>query len=240
VSRYFSILKVIFLISFLSIGLLVVNECKLSYTFPIRTVRVYGAHRVNQQELKEAVQHMVGEGFFAVNVDAIRDHLLQIAWIGDIYVKRIWPDQLQIVMIEKQAVARWMQRMQRGSQILLASDGEFFSPETKSYPDTLPAFVGPVGKQLLMLHYFNDINRLLVPLHAKISYLELTPYLSLRVRLDNGVFIEMGHKEVLARMRQLVRVYPKMIGERVGEIEYVDLRYPNGIAVRWKKEHGIE
>jgi cell division protein FtsQ len=56
--------------------------------------------------------------------------------------------------------------------------------------------------------------------------------------LDNGIFLEAGYKDVLSRLGQLVKVFPKMIGPRIGDVEYIDLRYPNGVAVKWKNEYG--
>jgi cell division protein FtsQ len=85
-----------------------------------------------------------------------------------------------------------------------------------------------------MLQHFKDINRLLQPLHVRILTLELTPYFTWKLRLDNGMMLQLGHKDILTRLAHFVKVYPKIVGSRVADIEYVDLRYPNGVAVRWK------
>jgi cell division protein FtsQ len=90
---------------------------------------------------------------------------------------------------------------------------------------------------MFMLKYFNDINRLFAPLHAKISYLELTPYLTWKLRLNNGITMQMGHKDILTRLGHFVKVYPKIVGARAIDVDYIDLRYPNGLAVRWKTAH---
>ena len=56
------------------------------------------------------------------------------------------------------------------------------------------------------------MNRLLTPLHAKISYLELTPYLTWKLTLDNGITLQIGHKDILTRLNHFVKVYPKIMG----------------------------
>jgi len=127
-------------------------------------------------------------------------------------------------------IARW------NKQGLLSGTGEIFLPQEQNYSETLPILVGPDGKQMMMLGYFNEINRLLQPLHVKISSLELTSYLSWKLILENGIVLQMGHKDVLTRLNHFVKVYPKIIGDHAVDVDYIDLRYPNGIAVRWKTE----
>lgn len=204
------------------------NQFQLSDYFPIKNVRVYGVNRVDQQEVQNLLLPLVNHGFFTINVEYIRDRLLQMPWVSDIFVRRTWPDQVEITVVEKNALARWNEAS------LLSESGELFSPHQNTYPANLPQFVGPSGQQVLMRDYFNQINRLLTPLRAKIAYLELTPYFTWKLTLDNGITLQIGHKDILTRLSHFVKVYPKIVGKRGTDVEYVDLRYPNGMAVRWK------
>lgn len=204
------------------------NQFKWSNYFPIKTVRIYGLHRVDQQEVKNLLLPLVDHDFFSINVEYMRDRLLQMPWVADILVRRNWPDQVEVTVVERHAVAKW------NGEYLLSEMGDIFSPKPDTYPRELPEFIGPSGKQMLMLQYFNEMNRVLTPLHAKISYLELTPYLTWKLGLDNGMMLQIGHKDILTRLGHFVKVYPKIIGGRASDVEYVDLRYPNGVAIRWK------
>ncbi len=109
-----------------------------------------------------------------------------------------------------------------------------FSPKVDGLPDSLPKFIGPDGEQLHVLEYYNKINQLLEPVHVKIARLELTPYQSWIMTFDNGMKVNIGYKDVLTRIEHFVKVYPKIVGKRASDVEYVDLRYQNGLAVRWK------
>jgi cell division protein FtsQ len=220
---------------FLLLGLLVLavifglNHFRLSHYFPIKTVRIYGANRLDHQEVQALVLPFVTHGFFNTNVDNIRGRLQVMPWVSDIFVRRQWPNQIDITVVERRAIANWNQ------EGLLSAGGVVFSPNQTSYPTNVPQFMGPEGKQVLMLQYHDEINRLLSPLHAKISYLELSPYLSWKVVLDNGMTLQLGHKDILTRLSHFVKVYPKMMAEHATkDVDYVDLRYPNGVAVRWK------
>ncbi len=205
------------------------SHLRLADYFPIQLVRVYGAAHVQRQEIRYSLAPLVTSGFFSVDVDAIRSRLLQMPWVDDIFVRREWPDKVNVTVIEKKAVARWNDSM------LLSSHGSIFEPEKSTYPDNIPLFYGQPGMQVTMLQFYNDINRILAPLHAKISLLEVTPYLSWKLKLDNGVKLQIGQKDMLGRLSHFVRVYPNIIGDRAGDVEYIDLRYPNGVAVRWRE-----
>lgn len=212
--------------------LFALNHFKLSQYFPIKNVKIYGINRVDHEEVQNLLLPLVDHGFFTINVEYIRDRLKQMPWVSDIFVRRTWPDRVDVTVIEKNALARW------NNQSLLSEVGELFTPKEETYPSDLPLFIGPSGKQMIMLDYFNQINRLLAPLHAKIAHLELTPYFTWKLTLDNGISLQMGHKDVLTRLSHFVKVYPKIVGNRTTDVDYIDLRYPNGVAVRWKPHSG--
>lgn len=205
------------------------HQVSLSGYFPIKSVRVYGVNRLDQEAIKQALLPLIDRGFFSVNVETIRDRLLQMPWVSDIFVRRSWPDQVDVTVLERRAVAKW-----NGSS-LLSDTGEVFLPATQSYPSDLPNLVGPDAEQVVMLKYFLEMNRLLQPLRVKIASLELTTYLTWKLTLDNGIKMELGHKDSLTRLAHFVKVYPKIIGTHPEDIDSIDLRYANGAAVRWKK-----
>lgn len=220
--------KVTLLVMALLSCFLIASELNFSHYFPIKKVRVYGANRVDHQEVKGLMLPLVNRGFFTIKVDYIRDRLLQLPWVADVFVRRGWPDRVDITVVEKNAVAYW------GRKGLLSDSGQVFTPREETYPQHLPQFKGPDGQQIAMMEYFNEMNRLLTALHAKISYLEMTPYATLRLMLDSGIKLELGRQDALRQLANFVRVYPKIVGGKAADVESVDLRYANGVAVRWK------
>ncbi len=205
-----------------------VNKMKETDEFPIRQVKVYGVKNLNLQATERMLVPLVNKGFFGVDVDLIKEQLLQLPWIADVAVRRVWPDQVMITVSERDAVAFWNENS------LLSTTGEIFNPAAESFPAGLPHFVGPDGQQISMLEFYSKINALLNPLHLKVKRLELSPYLSWDVEFANGMKVRLGYKDVLTRVSHFVKVYQKIVGERAADVDYVDLRYPNGLAVRWK------
>jgi cell division protein FtsQ len=222
------VLKIILLCVIVLSCVFIGTQFRLSKYFPIKKVRVYGVNHINQKDVQEWLVPLVTHGFFNINVDHIRDRLLQQPWASDIFVRRNWPDQVEITIVEKNAVALW------NNVTLLSEAGVLFAPEQGTYPTNLPLLVGPEGQQIVMLNYFNEINRILTPLRVKISYLELTSYLTWKLALDNGIILQIGHKDVLSRLGHFVKVYPKIVGNRAEDVYSIDLRYSNGVALRWK------
>jgi cell division protein FtsQ len=220
--------KVLLVSAVLVSAILTFNNISLNRFFPITTIRVYGLQHIGHAEIETLLTPLVRQGFFSTNIDSIRDQLLQMPWVNDISVQRHWPDCLDITFIEKKPIASWK------DDTLLSETGELFSPQRDSYPPALPQLWGPDGQQIVMLNYFKDFNRLLSPLHAKIARLELTSYQTWKITLDNGIVLQIGHKDILTRLDHFVKVYPKIVGERAKDVEYIDLRYSNGMAVRWK------
>lgn len=221
----------IFLAAFLLLSLyFLFNHLQSARYFPIKTVRIYGANQLNQAEVKHLLLPLVSKSFFTLQLNSIRERLARFPWISGSSVRRVWPDKLEIMVYEKKPVAIW------NNSILLSETGDLFMPMNQTFEAGLPQLKGPEGKQIVVLEYFMQINRLLFPLHAKISNLELTPFLTWKLILDNGITLQMGRTDILTRLSHFVKVYQKVVGNRAAEVEYIDLRYPNGLAIRWKAE----
>lgn len=219
--------KLILFIVFVAALFLALNEYKSAKYFPITAVKVFGIKNADQKELQRALFPLVNKGFFAIDVDTIKDRLLQSPWISHAVVQRKWPNQVSVVLTERQPVARW-------KNSLLSTQGEIFTPDMKTYPLGLPHLLGPEGQQLRVLDHYKSLSAMLKPLNSKITRLELTRELSWNVMFENGIKLGVDHKDILTRINHFVKVYPKIVGSRTTDVEYIDLRYPNGLAVRWK------
>lgn len=228
-----NIFKLIGFILFVVFLLLSFDKLKEAKYFPIKKVKIIGARHIDHPALQTLLMPMVNKNFFAIDVDKIKETLLQLPWVADVLVRREWPDQVFIQIAEKNPIALWNETS------LLSANGELFIPTDGAYPNDLPALKGPLGQQMLMLNYQKKISRALLPLQVKIVRLELTDEMTWNITLDNGIKLALGHKDILTRLNHFVKVYPKIIGDRWAEIDYVDLRYPNGLSVRWKSNTNV-
>jgi cell division protein FtsQ len=53
-----------------------------------------------------------------------------------------------------------------------------------------------------------------------------------RIELDKGLTVELGRDNADVRLARFIDAYPRTIAAMGDSVQYVDLRYPNGFAVR--------
>src|SRR6185437_16452060 len=83
------------------------NQFKKTHYFPIKEVKIAGLEHINHQEVQHLLRPLVTKGFFTVDVDLIKERLMHFSWVGEAYVRRVWPNQIIIQVIEKKPIARW-------------------------------------------------------------------------------------------------------------------------------------
>ena len=195
---------------------------------PVSAVRVEGEFKhQTRAQLHTAISGYAAGGFFSVDVDAVRRAALGLPWVASASVRRVWPDALQVAVIEHQPVARW------GTSALLNDQGMVFAPPIDSFPPGLPLLTGPSGLEASMLERMAKINSTLQPLRQQVQGMTLDERRAWSVTLNNGVELLLGREEMDARVQRYVYAYPSALALRVTQLAAVDLRYTNGFAARW-------
>lgn len=194
---------------------------------PIRSVLIEGELRRTQRaELEAAVASHVAGGFFRVDVHQVRGSALALPWVAEVSVRRLWPDTLHLTVTERRAVAR------SSGRGLLDEQGELFSPALQSYPRGLPTLMGPPGTERLLLTRLRELDRLLAPLGRRVVLLELSERNAWRAKLDTGAVFLFGRRLDTEQLRRLVGSLGAIMASQGAPLSHVDLRYPNGFAVR--------
>jgi len=200
-------------------------------TLPIQQVRLEGEFRhLSTEALQKRVEGHVQGGFFNINVTAVRDRLLSEPWVKEVSVHRVWPDTLQVFVTEHVAIARW------GENGLLNTQGELFSPERTSFPDNLPLIAGPEGRHQSMMQKYNYVRQLMQPASMNIRSLTLDERRAWSIETDAGLRIVLGREDFDARIHRFTDLFINRFFDSLEKIEIVDMRYPNGFAVKWKNE----
>jgi cell division protein FtsQ len=189
--------------------------------FPLTRVEFRGTlERTTRGELEKALPRVSGN-FFAADLAEVRASLERLPWVRHVAVRRMWPSRLEITIEEHVAMARW------GDDALVNTYGERFVGKTNL---VLPTFIGPAGTQAEVARRYARFNAIVAPLDTKIERIALSARHAWQLRLSNGLHLALGRDADLAesRLRRFVEVYPTVKNNN----EYVDLRYPNGFAVR--------
>jgi len=196
--------------------------------FPLRTIALGGslAH-TTRADVEQALRERIDGNFFAVDLAELRAALEHLPWVRRVHVRRVWPDALEVTLEEHVALARW------GDTGLLNEQGELF---TGRGVRDLPLLAGPAGTEADVARRFRRYGELLAPLGSPLERLILSPRYAWQLRLADGLVVELGrdapNDPVDARLERLVAVYAQTLGRISRKHEYVDLRYPNGFALR--------
>jgi len=199
------------------------------YQWPVKQVRIEGEFRhLQHAQLQQAVAPLVADGFFVMDVGEIQTRLQALAWVDQVSVRRVWPDQLRIDVREQQAVARW------GTDSFINARAEVFKPEQIGKPAALPRLSGPDGYPRRVLIMYGKMQALLKPLQLGIADLTLDARRTWQVQLSNGLTLAVGRNHPLQRVARFVKVYPAVLAAGKGRLTAVDLRYSNGFAAHWQ------
>ncbi len=201
--------------------------------FRLREVVVGGTvDNVTRGQIEQAAHVAVAGNFFTIDLDEVRVVFEKLPWIRQADVRRRWPGTLELSIEEHVAVARW--RRADGESRLVNDHGEVFAAASDAQ---LPVFAGPEGSAAQVLSRYREIEQALVAVGRKPETLVLSSREAWQVKLDDGVVIELGRDEtkhnLADRLARFVAYYrPALEKTHLARAGVVDMRYPNGFALR--------
>lgn len=199
-------------------------------TLPVRHVTVEGGlQHTSRDALVEAVTPFVTGSFLDVNVAGIRDAGEQLAWVREIQVRRVWPDTLHLVVEEHQPVARW------NDKGLVSERGEVFFPAGgRNDFSHLVQLQGPPDTSRLMTGKLAAVQKAVSVLGLRVSELDMDARRSWNVQFAEGLQLKLGRAESDKRLNRFVTVFANKLAPYQPHMTVVDMRYTNGLAVKWK------
>lgn len=192
--------------------------------FPLREVKVDGQlNHVSREQVKLIVAKHLKGNFFTLDLAKARDAFEKLPWARNVSVRRRWPDKLEVVIEEHQAMARW------STVALVNKHGELFHAASGS---DLPVFYGPNDGVIEVASQYDTFNSVLKNVGLDIASLALTPRRAWQITASSGMVIELGRVDMQARLEKFANVYASTLAGLNKKIVYADLRYPNGFALR--------
>jgi len=195
---------------------------------PVRTVVVDGnpAH-VDADAVSTALEGRISGNFFGLKLADVRRELGKLPWVQSVEARREWPDRIVVRFAEHRALGRWTDGR------LVSTEGELFDAESDA---ALPQLAGPPGSEREVARRYLAFRELLAPLGTEPTHLALSPRYAWQVRLANGIVLELGRDQARQsleeRLARFVAAYPRAAAHLNQRIGHVDLRYPNGFAIR--------
>ena len=196
--------------------------------FPLRVVELRTPlKQASPVQVEAAIARLASGNFFAVSIDELRAALEKLPWVRAAAVRRVWPDRLEIRIEEHVPLARW------GAEALVNTHGERFAGTSEA---ELPVFIGPPGSEAEVTRRYARFSQLLAPIGSPLERVVLSARHAWQLRLANGLQLTLGRDTELAeqRLARFVQAYARTPDAADRAREIVDLRYPNGFALRVK------
>ncbi|WP_455207561.1 cell division protein FtsQ/DivIB [Kaarinaea lacus] len=223
----------------LVVGVMLVRTLYAPETLPFKTIQVYGELQwVDKEAFNSLVLQDINGGFFSLDVNGLKQNLEQQAWIKAVSIRRVWPDVLQLVVTEQKPVALW------NHDSIINREGELFAPAAEQFPETLTEINGPQGMHQVLIKHYNLLSDMTAGLGLAITNISVNDRRAMQVTLNNGVQLLMGRVrdelESSTEMMRFVRAYKATLAPQIDRVQVVDLRYTNGLAVRWRQQLGLK
>lgn len=195
--------------------------------FPLREVKVNGELKhVTREQVQFIATRALKGNFFTLDLNKTRRTFEKLPWVRNVNVRRRWPDKLEVTLEEHEVLARW------NNTALVNTRGELFQAASDQL---LPVFSGPADTVQEVASQYQFFKQQLAAAGRQPVQVSLSPRRAWQIRLDDGLLVELGREHVEQRLEKFVKVYDRSLG-RLGQmkktVDYVDLRYPNGFAVR--------
>ncbi|MBR2251922.1 MAG: cell division protein FtsQ/DivIB [Neisseriaceae bacterium] len=199
--------------------------------FPIRHIDIAEQDKpafehISHQELEQARQDSMTGNIFSVNLNKVKARFEQIVWAENVEVSRIWPDTIAIRVDERQPLAHWNDKQ------LIDTQGKVFDA---TVADNLPSFYGTENSERLMVEQYKHLQNSVSSLGLKIEKLFCDDRHAWQLLLNNGITVKLGRDDIRNRMTRFVAYWQHTLADQANQIEYVDMRYRNGFAVKLNK-----
>lgn len=192
--------------------------------FSLREVRLNRAPaHVTAEQLQTIVRRELKGNFFTLDLAAAKAAFEKLPWVRTVNVRRQWPARLDVELEEHVPLARW------GGAALVNTYGEEFKA---AYEGNLPLFIGPAGTTKEVAIQYEYFRRSLAEIDKVPVQVQVSPRRAWQIRLGDGMTLELGREQIETRLARFISNYERTLGKLGRHVEYVDLRYANGYAVR--------
>ncbi len=205
--------------------------------FTLTEIRIEGAgkelRRVNASTVRSAALLRIKGNFFTVDLNAVRAAFEAVPWVRKAAVRREWPNRLVVTLEEHVPLGTWGQEGR-----LLSVQGDIFVANLAEAEEDgdLPEFSGPDGSEREVLARYRELQAWFAPVSLAPEAVQLSGRYAWTVKLDNGMTVELGREQTSNTMQErvgrLVAVYPQLAARLQDRIENIDMRYPNGMALK--------
>jgi len=206
--------------------------------FTLKVIRLEGMadaplRHVSPSTVRGTALPRIKGNFFTANLDSVRIAFESVPWVRRASVRREWPNKLIVALEEHVPLGTWGEDGK-----LVSVQGDVFTANLAEAEEDgdLAEFSGPNGSEKEVVSRFNDFRSWFAPTNLVPEAVQLSSRYAWTVKLNNGMTVELGREQtrdtLKARVDRLISVYPQLVARLQDRIESVDMRYPNGMALK--------
>jgi cell division protein FtsQ len=198
--------------------------------FPIASVSLSGERHVGRAEIFAAAGVTDRASLLFLDVEAARTSLQAIPWIAEATVRKLYPDRLQITLVEREPFALWQVD---GRISVIGAEGTVIGPLSDQKFARLPFVVGR-GAATRAKAFLGLLDRY-PAIRDQVRASILVAERRWNLKLKNGIDVRLPERDVEAALDTLAALdRDKALLSR--DITAVDLRLPDRVTVRLSDE----
>jgi len=196
---------------------------------PIASVAIEGDFLyMSKEDISSTINQYMHGSFIKESLNDIQIQIQANPWIDNVVLRRQWPDQLHVRIVEQKPIARW------GDNGFVNHRGELVSIEKGKMIEDLPALRGDEKNALIIMRQYQVLSQAISPYGINIVELEENQLGIWRLRLDNEWELFVGRTDVVKKIQQLMQILAENKIPNPDQISHIDMRYEKGLAVKWK------
>lgn len=220
----------------------------------------------SNENIKQAINVSANKdkGYFDFNTKQLIQTLEGYTWIDFVLVSKVWPDTVNIRIQELQPYAIWTNGLQVG--YITEQGKLFFSPQQQEQnlqieqqlntnksseklqfdksvklnidqvQSNIPIFVSNQYYIATAIHYWEEIKSEMNNSNLKIKEIRVDSSDAWQIMLSNNILLNLDATDIKASIRRFLLAAQQIKVPDGYLISYVDLRYNNGIAVKFISE----
>ncbi len=162
-------------------------------------------HYTRNDDIRQSILALGEPGtFMTQDVNIIQTQIEQrLPWIKQVSVRKQWPDELKIHLVEYVPIARW------NDQHMVDAEGNTFSvPPDRTSKQVLPMLYGPEGSANEVLQGYREMGQMLAKDRFTLKEAAMTARRSWQLTLNNDIKLNLGRGDTMKRLARFVELYP--------------------------------
>lgn len=194
--------------------------------FPIKKVELQKHKFTNAVGVYDVLRSIDDRGFFTLEMEQAEQKLVELPWVKSVQLRKVWPETLQVSVIEHEPMAYWNDRG------VVSVEGEVFYPVELPHAEWVklsgPDALAKDLTELLQLYQQQLLEKKMI-----IDRMELSQRGAINLVLTDGLEVRLGNVHVEERIERFMQYIDSVKQQKQAALAYVDLRYQNGMAAQW-------